>query len=128
MDHQPLNGVLQRISDLEDSTVYIVPVKGEATVQVISPVNGEVLVGFDSIYQMHGIKVGEVFYTKIVNTEGKRCLFCLAVPWTHKRMEANVDPYHLGLRGLLDYLERLELVNSLQKQVQQESQNAQQQH
>jgi hypothetical protein len=39
--------------------------------------------------------------------------------WTLKMMEANVDPYGLGLHDLLDYLERLELVNSLKnKQIQ----------
>jgi hypothetical protein len=35
--------------------------------------------------------------------------------WTLKMMEANVDPYDLGLHDLLDYLERLEIVDSLKK-------------
>jgi hypothetical protein len=44
---------------------------------------------------------------------------------TLKMMEANVDPYDLDLHDLLDYLERLELADSLTKKVQQSSLNAQ---
>jgi hypothetical protein len=47
--------------------------------------------------------------------------------WSLKMMEANVDPYDLGLHDLvLNYLERLELVDSLQKHGQRENPNAQQ--
>ena len=42
--------------------------------------------------------------------------------WTLKMMEANVDPYDLDLHDLLDYLERLELVNSLLQKSKQENQ------
>ncbi len=49
--------------------------------------------------------------------------------WTLKMMEANVDPYDLDLHDLLDYLERLELVDSLlQKSNQTNQQERQQQH
>jgi hypothetical protein len=45
--------------------------------------------------------------------------------WTLKMMEANVGPYDLDLHNLLDYLERLELIDSLTKKAQQSSQSAQ---
>jgi hypothetical protein len=45
--------------------------------------------------------------------------------WTLKMMEAYVDPYDLDLHDLLDYLEQLELVDSLTKKAQQSSQAVQ---
>jgi hypothetical protein len=45
--------------------------------------------------------------------------------WTLKMMEANVDPYDLNLHGILDYLERLGLANSLLKKWQQDNSMAQ---
>jgi hypothetical protein len=39
--------------------------------------------------------------------------------------EGNVDPYDLNLRDLLDYLERLELFDSLLKKVEYETKMAQ---
>jgi hypothetical protein len=41
-------------------------------------------------------------------------------------MEANVDPYNLGLHNLSDCLKRLELVDGIQKQAQGENPNVQQ--
>jgi hypothetical protein len=66
-----------------DIAFVVMPVKGEATVQFSGPVHGEVVVGFGSINEMHGINVGKVLDAKVINLEipeGKSRSLCLVVP------------------------------------------------
>ena len=39
-----------------DVPFIVVPVKGEATVQFSGPVDSEVIVGVDSVDEMHGVR------------------------------------------------------------------------
>ena len=58
----------------------IVPVEGEATVELASPVKGEFIVGVDGVDEVLSIGFGKIFDAKIVNTKCESGAFGLVAP------------------------------------------------
>jgi hypothetical protein len=48
-----------------------VPVKGKAAVYFSGTVDNEVVVGFDGIDEIHGLRFGKILHAEVMDAEGK---------------------------------------------------------
>jgi len=60
--------------------VFIVPPKVHTTIRCAGPVNSTFVIGFDSSDEVLCVVFIEVFHAKIIDAEGKRCLYVLMLP------------------------------------------------
>ena len=51
----------------------VVPLEREATVDGSFPIDGDFVVLLEGVDEMVCVGFGEVFYSKVINTEGKHC-------------------------------------------------------
>ena len=54
-----------------DISLVVLPIEGETAVEVAGQVDSHVIVGSDSVDEMHGVGFGEIFHAEVVDAESE---------------------------------------------------------